>query len=114
LTKKEIINKYLLEDCKMINLESARKFAPSLKRAIKEKYGVDVTIDGINTYKFPRCYYGIYSKQSFPNELRLAAVKQVTNGNLEGVKDLNNICYGNIQPNSITLFPEQWQEVLNQ
>jgi CO dehydrogenase/acetyl-CoA synthase alpha subunit len=96
----------------MINLESARKFAPSLKKAIKEKYAVDVVIDGINTYKYPKCYYRINTTAVFPNELRLEALKQVTNADLTGVKDLHNICYGNIRPNSITLFPEQWAEIL--
>lgn len=96
-----------------LNTENARSFNASLKKAISELTGQKVKVEIINSYKFPKCYVVVYPETEFDNDFRLR-VFDVCNATREGLRDPNNVCYGNIRSNMVSTVVSKWVELFTE
>ena len=93
-----------------LNKENSRAFNSSLKKAVKELTSLNVKVRVINSYNFPNCWVEISSENDFPNDFRLQIFDAFGNSR-QGLRDANNVCYGNIQPSLISGKVFQWENM---
>lgn len=90
---------------------TAREFNNNLKRIFKDELKLKVRV-GINyPHNWPNVrYVGVWTDEVIPNDIRKLAVLEVY-GKLDGVMNLQDINYGNIQDHRISLSPTQWNSL---
>jgi len=96
------------------------QFNVALKKLLKSK-GVQVeSVRIVNSYNWPKCYVQVYGK--IPNDVRLDAL-HAAYPNLKakdpqgkehdlGVRDMNDINYGNITSGRVSLHAKDWVTAL--
>lgn len=95
-----------------LNTDNARAFNSSLKAAIKELTGQNVSVQIINSYKFPNCWVQVYAGKDteFSNDFRLK-VFDCCRPNRSGLLNHDDVSYGNIQSTHISAHVPEWQKV---
>jgi len=96
-----------------LNKENARAFNQSLKLAVSNQTQQKVRVEIINSYKFPDCYVRVYAPNGFSNEFRLSVFDAFGNSR-DGLLNMDNISYGNIQSGFISGKVFQWENLFNQ
>lgn len=96
-----------------LNKENARAFNLSLKTAISKLTNQKVKVEIINSYKFPNCHVTVDAESEFSNDFRLNVFDAFGNSR-EGLLNLENVSYGNIQSTHITGKVFQWENLFNQ
>jgi hypothetical protein len=96
----------------ILNFTSARAYNASLKKAFKER-GMAVKVEIINSYKFPKCWVHVYNKAGFPNEVRLG-IFDACGYDRTGLKNIEDLHYGNIMEKSISAHVPDWEKFFNQ
>ena len=93
---------------------TAKQFNANLKRFFKEELKLDCRVRIINSYKFPRCYTEVWVKtdNQIPNDLRKLAAK--TDYPDMDFSTNDNVSLGNIRPQMVCIYAEQWENVLQQ
>ena len=66
----------------------------------------------INSYKFPHCWVRVVAETKFENDIRLA-VFDAHRPNRDGLSNVNNVSYGNIQEKYISAYVSDWIKVFN-
>ena len=109
------ISKALENEENKIQLDksNARKFNASLKKIIAEHLGYKVSVEIINSYKFPDCYVRIHSgENSFNNYFRLLCFDSFGNDR-KSLLNIEDVWYGNIQGKSISGKVFQWEKLVS-
>lgn len=96
----------------ILNKENARAFNSSLKAAISKLINQKVKVEIVNSYKFPNCYVRVHAESEFTNDFRLNIFDAFGNSR-EGLLNVTNVSYGNIQANSISGKVFQWENFIN-
>jgi hypothetical protein len=111
---KEISKTIENEDNKIqLDKTNARKFNASMKKIISDHLGFKVSVEIINSYKFPNCYVRLHSGQNeFSNDFRLLCFDCFGNDR-KGLLNDNNVSYGNIQSKSISGKVFQWENLIS-
>ena len=95
-----------------LNVNSAKEFNLSLKQALKELTGLKVTVNILNSYKFPKCWVRIMCDYNikFPNEFRLMAF-DASDFDRKNLSSETDVSYGNINSNMITIHVHEWKKL---
>jgi hypothetical protein len=99
-------------------IETPRELGTALKRIFKDKYGVTIspryikTVRGLDGSPYEVSTYR--SGDIIPNEIRKKAVELTYGKPIEetGVKDINNISYGNSTSNRVSMTGKAWKQWL--
>ena len=96
-----------------LDTTNARAFNASLKKLLKENTGDNsIKVEIINSYKFPKCWVRVHSKVGFSNDFRLS-VFDACNYEREGLLNVNDVSYGNIQKSNVSAVVSQWVNFSN-
>jgi hypothetical protein len=100
-----------------LNTDNARAFNNSLKQSIKEKFGIKVKVEIINSYNFPKCNVRIYPDKKdgeflFSNDLKLK-VFDACGHDRKGLLNADAVSYGTIQSNWISCRVQEWQKLFD-
>ena len=98
-----------------MKIENATNFNKYLKNQIAEMTNQKVKVRIVNSYKYPNCYVQVYNENGFTNDFKLMAIDSLgfTGLSMEYLLSQENISYGNIQSNHITLKVYQWDILIN-
>ena len=66
----------------------------------------------VNSYKYPNCYVEVYNENEFTNDFKLMAFDTLGQSR-DNLLNKENIRYGNIQANHISLKVFQWESLIN-
>lgn len=96
-----------------LNTENAKVFNSSLKEAIRKLTNQKVKVRIINSYKFPNCYVEVVAETEFSNDFKLNVFDAFGNKR-DGLLNVENVSYGNIQSKYITGKVFQWENLFNE
>lgn len=92
---------------------NARKFNGSLKKIISAHLGFKVSVEIINSYKFPDCYVRLHPIDNvFGNEFKLLCFDSFGNDR-KGLININDVSFGNIRNNYISAKVFQWENLVS-
>lgn len=102
-----------------MEITKPQQLGSSLKRYLKEKYGLKVRTRYIKTvrgllYSWYEISVPYESEQIIPNELRQKVMEVAMPERIEGVRDWNDISYGTIQSNRISIYGKDWIKFLKE
>ena len=95
-----------------IKIENATSFNKFLKNKIAEMTNQKVKVRIVNSYKYPNCYVEVYNENEFTNDFKLMAFDTLGQSR-DNLLNKENIRYGNIQANHISLKVFQWESLIN-
>jgi hypothetical protein len=95
-----------------LNRENARAFNASLKKAVIEAIGQKVKVEIVNSYNFPNCWVRVRPETEFDNDFRLR-VFDVCNETRDGLRNLEDVSFGNIKSNSISAKVWEWEKLFS-
>ena len=95
-----------------MKIENATSFNKFLKNEIAEMTNQKVKVRIINSYKYPNCYVEVYNENEFTNDFKLMAFDTLGQSR-DNLLNKENIRYGNIQANHISLKVFQWKSLIN-
>ena len=95
-----------------MKIENATSFNKFLKNEIAEMTNQKVKVRIINSYKYPNCYVEVYNENEFTNDFKLMAFDTLGQSR-DNLLNKENIRYGNIQANHISLKVFQWESLIN-
>ena len=95
-----------------MKIENATSFNKFLKNEIAEITNQKVKVRIVNSYKYPNCYVEVYNENGFTNDFKLMAFDTLGHSR-DNLLNNENISYGNIQSNHISLKVIQWELLIN-
>ena len=95
-----------------MKIENATSFNKFLKNEIAEMTNQKVKVRIVNSYKYPNCYVEVYNENEFTNDFKLMAFDTLGQSR-DNLLNKENIRYGNIQANHISLKVFQWESLIN-
>ena len=95
-----------------MKIENATSFNKFLKNKIAEMTNQKVKVRIVNSYKYPNCYVEVYNENEFTNDFKLMAFDTLGQSR-DNLLNKENIRYGNIQANHISLKVFQWESLIN-
>ena len=97
----------------ILNLDNARSFNSSLKKAILKATNEKVGVSIVNSYKFPHCWVQVYCENELPNDLKLK-VFDACGFDRKHLSNENEVFYGNIRGKHVSALVSNWVKVFNQ